>query len=301
MKIFTRLAIAAACMASVANVSAQGRTDLLWVLGDATPYGWSTDDATALLATANDSKVYSGTMYLEADKSFKFLTTYDFGNMEYRAAVSDATPDADGKVALVLTDSGDDFQIHVSESANYLITVDTENLQATIVKSAYQATQVRYASIFIVGSALSTGYSVDMGLAMAQNPEAPCEFSVTNTPMLTGLFKIATALKGSGTWDPRFWYFCDPADPAKMVLNAEGDNQWNIADEGNYDVKANLADNTISIAKSGQSGIDGIAVDMTADRPAVYYSIDGRKVANPVAGSLVIKVAADGTATKVRF
>lgn len=301
MKIFTKLAIAAACVASAANVSAQGRTDMLWVLGDATPYGWSTDDATAILATANDPKVYSGTMYLEADKNFKFLTTYDFGNMEYRAATADATPDADGKVSLVLSDSGDDFQIHVAESANYLITVDTEALEATIVKSAYQDTQVRWASIFMVGSALESGWSVDQGMALAQNPAMPCEFSITNAPMLEGTFKIATALKGSGTWNNAFWYFCDPADPSKMVLNADGDHQWSIPAAGKYDVKANLATNAISITASSQSGVAGVEADLNADGPVAYYTIDGRKVATPAAGSLVIKVSADGTATKVRF
>ncbi len=301
MKIFTKIAIAAACVVTAANVSAQGRTDLLWVLGDATPSGWSTDDATALLAPADDSKIYSGTMYLEADKDFKFLTTYDFGNMEYRAATADATPDADGKVALVLTGDGDDFKIHVTESANYLITVDTESLEATIVKSAYQETQVRYASIFIVGSALSTGYAVDKGLAMLQNPAAPYEFSVSNASMQEGSFKIATALKGSGTWDARYWYFADPADPTKMMPNADGDNQWSISTAGNYDVKANLATNVISITEAGQSGISEITAGAVEDLPVAYYTIEGRRVDAPVAGSLVIKVSADGTATKVRF
>lgn len=301
MKNFTKFVLAAVCLTSAATVSAQDRTDMLWVLGDATPYGWSCDDATAILADSENSKVYSGTMYLEADKNFKFLTKYDFGNMEYRAAVADATPGADGKVALVYSDSGDDFQIHVSESANYLITVDTEALEATIVKSAYQDTQVRYASIFIVGSVLSTGYAVDKGLAMAQNPDAPCEFSVAGADFQEGFFKIATALKGSGTWNPAFWYFCDPADPSKMVLNAEGDNQWGISEAGDYDVKANLATNTISIVKSDQSGISEIESDEAASGPARYYTIDGRKVNAPVAGSLVIKVTADGKASKVHF
>ncbi len=94
MRNFTKFTVAAICAFSAAvSASAQNRTDLLWVIGDATPYGWSCDDATAIVAPS-DSKVYTGTMYLEAGKDFKFLTKYDFGNMEYRAEDANATPGA---------------------------------------------------------------------------------------------------------------------------------------------------------------------------------------------------------------
>lgn len=299
MKLFTKLAIAAVCAVSFSSVSAQDRADLLWVIGDATPYGWSCDDATALEATADNAKIFTGTMYLEADKDFKFLTKYDFGNMEYRAASENATPGADGKVALVLSDSDPDNKIHVTESANYLITIDTEALEATIVKSEYQATQIRYASLFIVGSVLPTGYAVDNGLALPQSVEKPYEFYAENISLLEGDFKIATALKGSGTWDAKYWYFRDMDDASKIVLGAEGDNQWHIEAAGSYNVKVNLVDNTISIVPFTDA-IEEIETD-TENTPAAYYSVDGRRVLNPAAGSLVIRVAADGTATKIRF
>jgi len=301
MNLFTKLTFVAVMAASAAAVSAQDRTDLLWVIGDATPYGWSCDDATALVADA-DGKVYTGTMYLEAGKDFKFMTKYDFGNAEYRAAVASATPEADGKVTLVFTSDGDDNKIQVAESANYLISVDTEALQATIVKSVYQETNVPYASLFVVGSVLESGYSVDQGLTLTQNASNPVEFSVSNASLKSGSFKIATVLKGAGTWQGKYWYFCGSDNPAEMVLNQDGDNQWAVTEDGNYDIKANIATNAISIAKSAQSGVETVAVaDSDCDAPAVYYSIDGRKVTNPAAGSILIKVAADGSATKVRF
>lgn len=300
MRNFTKLTVAAICVVSAAvSASAQNRTDLLWVIGDATPYGWSCDEATAIVAPSG-SKVYSGTMYLEAGKDFKFLTKYDFGNMEYRAEDANATPGADGKVKLIYTAGDPDNKIHVSESANYLITVDTEALEATIVKSAYQDSQVRYASLFIVGSVLSTGYAVDEGVVMTQDAQEPLTYTANAIDLGEGTFKIATALKGSGTWNPQFWYFRDVDDASKMVLNAEGDNQWPINKAGEYDVKASLLTNTLDIKESASAGIDDVAT-RPADGPAAYYTIDGRKIANPAAGSLVIKIAADGTATKIRF
>lgn len=301
MNRFSKLIFVAVMAASAVSVYAQERTDLLWVLGDATPYGWSCDDATALVADT-DGKVYTGTMYLEAGKDFKFLTKYDFGNAEYRAAVASATPDADGKVALVFTADGDDNKIQVAESANYLIKVDTEALEATIIKSDYQATQVPYASLFVVGSVLESGYSVDKGLVLTQNVENPVEFAVSKASLKSGSFKIATALKGAGTWTGKYWYFCSVDDPAVMVLNQNGDNQWAVTEDGNYDIKANIDTNEISITKSVVAGVETVEADgLDCDAPAQYYSIDGRRVTAPAAGSLVIKVAADGTVTKVRF
>ena len=183
MRNFTKFTVAAICAFSAAvSASAQNRTDLLWVIGDATPYGWSCDDATAIVAPS-DSKVYTGTMYLEAGKDFKFLTKYDFGNMEYRAEDANATPGADGKVKLVYTAADPDNKIHVTESANYLITVDTEALEATIVKSDYQESQVRYASLFIVGSVLTTGYAVDEGLVMVQDAQSPMTYAAADADL----------------------------------------------------------------------------------------------------------------------
>ena len=73
MKIFTKLTIGAIMLAGASTMNAQNRQDLLFLAGDALSYGWSLDDATALVATAENDKVYTGTVYLEADKDFKFL------------------------------------------------------------------------------------------------------------------------------------------------------------------------------------------------------------------------------------
>ncbi|MDE5656249.1 MAG: SusF/SusE family outer membrane protein, partial [Muribaculaceae bacterium] len=104
----------------------------LFVVGEATQYGWSLDDAQALLSTPENDNIYTGTLYLKADQVFKFLTTYEWGGTEYGAETGASL--TDGKVALASgsNDNGYD-QIKVAEDGNYLITVDTESLSATIV------------------------------------------------------------------------------------------------------------------------------------------------------------------------
>lgn len=294
MKNFTKLSLCAMMIAGAVSVNAQGRSDLLFIAGDGAPYGWDLDKATALVATAENANVYTGTVYLKADSEFKFLATYSFGGDEYRSTVkTGAYPDADGKVALQL--NGDDNKIKVSESANYLITVDTEALTATIVKSAYQDTQINFCSLFMVGGATATGWSVNAAHTMKQDVDQPYVFKAEKEAFVESDFKLAWAIKGAGQWYAGCWYVKDPTDETKMVLGGD-DIKWNITSAGNYDVIANVLDNTISI----KSALDGVvAVEAEAEAAeTVYYNMQGVRVANPAQGQLVIKVA-NGKAQKV--
>lgn len=286
------------CAVLASAMKAQDRPDLLWVAGEAVYTKWNLDEATAIEAETSNDKVFTGTVYLEADKDFKFLTTYTFGNMEYRAAEANATPDADGVVKLVYTNEGDDNKIRVSESANYLITVNTGTLEAKIVKSAYQETQIKYASLFMVGSALESGYEVDKGLAMVQNPVQPYVFTA-KADMKAGDFKIATCLKGAGSFDPKYWLLSDPDNEGKIIPNNTEDTKWTVSKAGTYDVTVNLLENTINITKEGEPSLCVPVAGVIAGVPE-YYGLDGVAVAAPAKGQIVIRIM-NGTADKIRF
>ena len=296
MKNFTKLTIGAMMIAGAMSVNAQNRQDLMFLVGDALSYGWSLDDATALVATAENDKVYTGTVYLEQGKDFKFLTTYDWGNDEYHPIVNGANPDAEGKVAMQL--NGDDNKIKVTESGNYLITLDTEALTATIVKSAYQDSPINIGVLYMIGSATTGGWSCDAGTAMVQDPSTPYVYTAKTTLKADGSFKINWAIKGAGrTFDSKYYYFRDSADDSKMVLASSEDNQWTVPSDGVYTVTADIINNTIQI-KSGSDGI--VAVEAEEESEAVYYNMQGVRVANPAKGNLVIKVAG-GKAQKMVF
>lgn len=279
MKKFT---LALSLLAMAASASAAN----LYIIGDATPYGWSTDDATALLSTADAPAVYTGTIYLTADQNFKFMTVPDWGNLEYGSA-----PDAtlvDGEITLASgTDDSGYGQLRVPEAANYLITVDTENLKATIVKSAYQESEIKLCSLFMVGSATDGEWSVDNGTPLYQDAEAPYKYSAANLALKEGSFKIATVIKGGGSFDQKYFYFRSADDDAKMVLNQDGDLQWNIAEAANYDVTANTLTGDITIAKSSSSAIS--TVEDVDNAVAEYFTLDGVKVASPSAGIYICR------------
>ena len=294
---FTKMAISAA-LAVVTSLSsvAQERADLLWVAGDGMASGWNLDKATCLVADTDNGNIYSATLYLNAGQGFKFLTKFDFGNPEYRPAVDGAAPDANGEVQLSL--DNEDNKIVVSESANYLITFNSDNGVATILKSSYQDTPAHCGALFMVGGATPNGWSIDDALVMRQNSDNPMQFSAQNASLSEGTFKIFTSMKGARSFSSEYFYFRDADNEGKMIPNSSSDDQWAIPEADSYDITANLLDNTISIKKHEAASISGISVE--TDAPVEYYNLQGIKISAPEKGQILIK-AQGNLRTKIIF
>lgn len=264
------------------------KADCLWIIGDATPYGWDTDKATALLS-APDSHEYSGTIYLKSGQDFKFMTVPDWGNEEYGAAPGASL--VNGEIALSKgTDDSGYSKLQVAENGNYIITVNTDDMTAMIVKSEYQDTEITICSLFLVGSATVNGWDVMKGTPLYQNAEAPYEFNAENVVLDAGTFKIATALKGACSWNPEYWYFCDATDNNKIAKAQDGDIQWKIAESGIYSIDVNVIDNSISIKPRITSSISSVIFDN--DDVTEYYTLTGVRVNNPKSGIFIRKKGA---------
>lgn len=284
MKKFTTILMSAAMLTSTLGAQAGN----LWIIGDATNYGWSLDDATALLSTPATPDIYTGTIYLKADQDFKFMTTTDWSNDEWGSAEGATLTDGEIPLAMGKEDTGYG-KIKVTENGNYMITVNLEEKKATIVKSDYQETEINLCSLFMVGDPTPGGWSVDQGTPLYQNQEAPYEYKSEAITLNEGTFKIATVIKGGGTWDAKYWYYKDVNDPDKMVLGQDGDEQWSIAKSGSYIVSVNLLDLSISIKDDDVNAIVDSIID-EPEAPVVYYNLHGTKVENPHDG-VFIRVA----------
>lgn len=288
--------IAIALIIAISSISANA--GCLWPLGDALSYGWSIDNATAILSTKSNADIYVGTVYLKANQDFKFLTTTDFGNEEIGAVPGAVLTDGIIKLAKGTNDTGYD-KIKVAESANYLIVINTAEMTATIEKSVYQDSEINLSSLFMVGSATPEGWDVMLGTPLYQDNEAPYKFVATDQPMKTGTFKIATTLKGACSWDAKYWYFRNESNPDKIALNQPGDLQWEITEEQNYNIRVNLKDESISIVSSATDGAEVIVEDETDAAPE-YYTITGIKVENPVSGLYICKRGNKATKVFIR-
>ena len=95
-KMFCSLALAATVL--TANAA-----DRLLIVGEAVWGGWVIDNSIVMLNSTDNPDVFKATVNLNANGTFKFLTTTDWGNLEYRAGDNDVTLNEGVASAIVST------------------------------------------------------------------------------------------------------------------------------------------------------------------------------------------------------
>lgn len=244
--------------------------DHLFVIGDAIWSGWGFANSTVLFPDENG--ICKATLYLEENKGFKFMAESDFEGLQFRAGDADVTLKNDVASSLVSSeDNREDTRFMVSESANYDIVCDVKNKTITLTKSAYQDAHAKHAELWMIGTATPNGWQIDKGVLLKQDAENPMVYTAT-AELKEGKFKfIVNKYMGFD----QTAYVKDAADDSKVVYGGD-DNKWNITEAGIYDVKLNLANMTITVAKKGATGISSVNADVTS--PAEFYTLDGKRV-----------------------
>lgn len=244
--------------------------DHLFVIGDAIWSGWGFANSTVLFPDENG--ICKATLYLEENKGFKFMAESDFEGLQFRAGDADVTLKNDVASSLVSSeDNREDTRFMVSESANYDIVCDVKNKTITLTKSAYQDAHAKHAELWMIGTATPNGWQIDKGVLLKQDAENPMVYTAT-AELKEGEFKfIVNKYMGFD----QTAYVKDAVDDSKVVYGGD-DNKWNITEAGTYDVKLDLANMTITVAKKGATGISSVNADVTS--PAEYYTLDGKRV-----------------------
>lgn len=244
--------------------------DHLFVIGDAIWSGWGFANSTVLFPDENG--ICKATLYLEENKGFKFMAESDFEGLQFRAGDADVTLKNGVASSLVSSeDNREDTRFMVSESANYDIVCDVKNKTITLTKSAYQDAHAKHAELWMIGTATPNGWQIDKGVLLKQDAENPMVYTAT-AELKEGEFKfIVNKYMGFD----QTAYVKDAADDSKVVYGGD-DNKWNITEAGIYDVKLNLANMTITVAKKGATGISSVNADVTS--PAEFYTLDGKRV-----------------------
>jgi len=218
--------------------------DKLWLLGDATPGGWSLDKATPLLVSGSDAFIFTWTGPLVAG-DFKIATALDFGAPFYRPKTN--APDL--SATDVQLNAGDpDNKWHITEASTYKITLNLRTNSITIVNTVVATPP--YTQLWVVGDATPNGWDINNASPMVKSATDPFVFTYTGA-LVAGEFKIATVKDFGG----KFYRPTEnhPALTATTTQLSSGDpdNKWQLgaSDAGNYKVTLNMRDLSIIITK----------------------------------------------------
>ena len=288
-KTFTHFVLCCLLMA-LGSISAKA-ADRLLIVGEAVWGGWSIDNSVEMLNTTEQPDVWKATVYLKANSDFKFLTTTNWSNLEYRAGDNTVTLASGVQGKLVSSaENVNDNKFQVSEAANYDIVCDLEQKTITVTKSAYQDYELNFPALYVVGDATTGAWELPKASMLKQDTSNPVVYS-GNVSLTAGEFKLCV---NTQTGFGQTFFQVDPNDAGKMVFGGD-DNKWQITEAGDYDISANVKDMTISVKKHDATGISMIATE--TDGAPEYFTLSGVKVSSPVSGVYVKRV--NGKCTKV--
>ena len=266
-KMFCSMALAAAVL--TANAA-----DRLLIVGEAVWGGWSIDNSVVMLNTAENPDVFKATVNLNQNGTFKFLTTTDWGNLEYRAGDEDVTLAEDVASALVSSEeNANDKQFKVSETANYDIVCDLVAKTIVVKKAAYQTNPLNHTALWLVGSATLGGWSISEGTMLSPLADNPTVFTAT-ADLVVGEMKVAV---NNQTGYGQTFYLRNTADDTKMVFGGD-DNKWYITKAGKYDVTVDVVNMTISITETSSTGIS--SAESASNVTTALYDLGGNRVSS---------------------
>ena len=261
-------------LALAATVLTANAADRLLIVGEAVWGGWSIDNSIVMFNSTENPDVFKATVNLNANGTFKFLTTTDWGNLEYRAGDNDVTLTADVASNLVSTEeNSNDKQFKVSETANYDIVCDLVAKSLVVKKAKYQTTPLKHTALWLVGSATPGGWSIGDGVMLSPDADNPTVFKAT-VNLVEGEMKIAV---NNQTGYGQTFYVRDTTDETKMVFGGD-DNKWNITKAGEYDVTVDVVNMTISITETSSTGIS--SAENASNVTTALYDLGGNRVSS---------------------
>jgi len=212
----------------------------LWVIGSATPNGWSLDNAAEMRQDPGDPFIFDYNEVL-AQGEFKIATALDFNAPFYRPTTN--YPDL-SSTDVQLSAGDPDNKWYISDPGPYKITLNLRDMTISIKKFT------PYSQLWIVGDATPNGWNIDNPTQMQQDPNNQYLFTY-NGQLSAGEFKFPTA---TGDWGTDFFMpavnhqWLDSTF-VRFVPGGSPDNKWQIDQAGTYSIKLNQLYETIEIKK----------------------------------------------------
>lgn len=200
--------------ASLSAVTYKPVTPTLYLIGDATPNGWSADNATEMQRTDNGVFTWTGNL---TEGDFKFIT--DLGNF-----LPSYNNNGNGTLVYRTEDSQPDDKFHIDEAHCYKVDVNLLTLTISITQT--EGIEPPYSTLFFVGN--ETDWSF---WQMTQDPLDPFLFRIGVFFEKGGEFKFGTA---DGSWENMYKATVTNAPytdtTMEFVKGYDPDNKWLLSD-----------------------------------------------------------------------
>ena len=220
------------------SISIQGE---LFIVGDATPYGWDLSQALVMQPDNTNFYRFSWTGQLN-DGEFKLVPS----RMSFLPCfVADST-DVNKMVLQTDYETYPDNKWKIPYFGEYTIDVDIRQLTITI--TPLSEPEVR-SHVYMIGDATPGGWSWDNITALTHSERNVFEWQGT---LNNGQIKFPTELKSD--WSGEMLYApssdCEPSENGTFEIRVGGDdNKWLIPSAGEWQIRINFNDTTISFVK----------------------------------------------------
>ncbi|MCK9207301.1 MAG: SusF/SusE family outer membrane protein [Salinivirgaceae bacterium] len=251
------------------NQVSQTSYENLYLVGDATPAGWSIAAPEPMIKDASNPYVFTWKGILTAGqfKISTFVGDWCDGDWLNASEADQAIADA----SYIVTDGceGPDNKWLVTDSAEYVITINLADTLITIVPYV----EPSYDMLYIVGDATPSGWNIASPIAMTKDVSNAKLFTWEGS-LIAGELKFSTF---TGDWCDGDWIIATQANQSITATDftirhgCDGDdNKWRLsADEaGNYKITINLTDSIINFEFKSGINYSGITPLILYPNPA---------------------------------
>ena len=220
----------------------------MYIIGDATQAKWELAKAQPMIKST-DGKTFGMTVHLEANQPFKFVNGTNYNtNYSYYAEYKDYQFNSNINSANLLVSKSlglNDYKFTVSETGDYYVTLDLNNMRIYVNKAA----ATTYDKLYVIGSATQAEWDLTKAIPLTKSENG---FEYSGICLITSdgtkEFKFVTN-NTADNWNQD--QFVKGATENDIVKYSGADNKWVFSKEqsGNYKITVNLNTMRVTFTK----------------------------------------------------
>ncbi|MFO7668327.1 MAG: SusF/SusE family outer membrane protein [Bacteroidales bacterium] len=226
---------------SIKKIIETSAPESLFIVGSATPIGWSIDQAIELTKDPDNSNIFTY-MGILVPGQFKFPVNR---NTDWQQDMFMKDTANEGHFYHHIGGEPDDvsWEIPEGDSGKYYIVLDFVTMTIEITKLGATPD-----ALYIFGSATEVGWKVDQSIELTRNPENPNQF-IFDGKLIAGEFKFPVNRQSDFGQDMMMKDTVNEGHFYHHIGGGEDDVKWVIAEgeEGLYHIVLDFTDMTIEI------------------------------------------------------